>query len=135
MLSLPMSSPRHASRTTAEWDESFALYNASTDLTQRAFCELHGLSHDGFRYRYRRSELFRGKRRRSSAERAASAAPTPPASPSSSFRPVSTPASVPPTAPGTAASVVVHVPHGISVECLTGADPVIVAALVRELVR
>ena len=49
-----MPSPRHASRTTAEWDASFALYNASTDLTQRAFCELHGLSHSGLRHRYRR---------------------------------------------------------------------------------
>ena len=130
-----MSAPKHPSRTAAEWEESFALYNASSGLTQRQFCESHGISHSGFRHRYRRSPQFTGKRRRSSAEVAAgtpSAIPSTSAS-SSSFRPVRAAPAKP--APGSNATVVVRVHDSIAIECLTGADPGAVAALVRELVR
>lgn len=68
-----MSTPRHPPRTAAEWEQSFVAYNASSGLTQQGFCELHGLSHSGFRHRYRHSPLFLGKRRRAAAEMAASA--------------------------------------------------------------
>ena len=132
-----MSAPKHPSRTAAQWEESFALYNASSGLTQRQFCDQHGISHSGFRHRYRQSPQFAGKRRRSSAEVAAGAAS---ASAPSGFRPVRATAAKPaasadPRPSDSTATIVVRLCDGIGIECAGGADPSAVAALVRELAR
>ena len=128
MPTTDMPATTYPSRSAAEWDETFDLFHAS-GLTQRQFCEQHGLSRDAFRNRYRVSPKFRGQRRR--PPRAASSAnDTGPA-----FRPVARRGAAAAPPPAGAATVVVRVREAIAVECLSGADPVTVAALVRELAR
>jgi hypothetical protein len=58
-----MSETSRQRRTADEWTALIEAYLAS-GLTQQAFCAQQGISFHGFRHRYRRSPLFRGKRRR-----------------------------------------------------------------------
>ena len=58
-----MSETSRQRRTADEWTALIEAYLAS-GLTQQAFCAQQGISFQGFHHRYRRSPLFRGKRRR-----------------------------------------------------------------------
>lgn len=57
-----MSTKPQRRRTTDEWTALIEAYLQS-GLTQKAFCQQHGISFHSFRHRYQRSPLFRGKRR------------------------------------------------------------------------
>ena len=57
-----MSEPTNHKRTADEWQALIEAYLES-GLTQKAFCEKHGIGFHRFRHHYQRSPLFRGKRR------------------------------------------------------------------------
>lgn len=130
------------SRSADDWDALIDQYLAVAPTTsQRLFCEQRGISFDAFRNQYQKSPKFAGKRRRPGASRAdARAAGTATnaaagAERTFAFRTARTPdSSLCSTSPAVA-PVVVRVHDRVSVECRAGADPVAVAALVRELVR
>lgn len=125
---------KHPVRSAAEWEESFDLFHAS-DLSQRAFCDQHELSHDAFRNRYRTSPKFAGKRRASPGKSQPATSAT--GRSSSAFRSVTrAPRALVAASEGRSpATVVVRVREAVSIECFAGADPVAVAALVAELCR
>lgn len=61
-----MSTNPQSRRTIDEWTALIEAYLKS-GLTQKAFCQQHGISLHSFGHRYQRSPLFRGKRRRQRA--------------------------------------------------------------------